>query len=158
MYYDPFEEIARMHEEMDRLFRRSFNGFEKPLLEDKSNKSLTPWQSFGMRTPVCHLHETESKVMATIEIPGVNKSDIELNVDDTGLEIKVDAKQEKKHGDKDNKVYGYSMQQQSFYRKLPFPKEVDSSKATAEYKDGVLRVEAPKKHQIEASGKRLQIR
>jgi HSP20 family protein len=152
MYWDPFEELDRMHEEMDRLFRRSF-GHERPLLEHdgKGNTQLVA------RTPVYHMQETESGIIAAFELPGVNKADIELNVEDDSIELKVESKTEKKHEDKDKKSTSYFMHKSSFYRKVPLPKQIESSKATAEYKDGVLRIEAPKKAES-SGGKRLQIK
>ena len=156
MYWDPFEEIERMHEEMDRLFRRSFYGNDRALLENKGEKGeLSPWNK-NIRTPMCHMHETENNIVATFELPGVEKSDIQLNVDDFSVEVKVELKKEKKHEDKEKQTYGYSMQTQSFYRRLPLLKEVDSSKATAEYKDSILRVEMPKKEK--GKGRALQIK
>ncbi len=163
MYWDPFEELERMHEEIDRLFRRSFMQFmpelskERALLGyDSSNRDLMTYsKELDFRRPVCHLQETENNIVAAFELPGVNKEDIVLNVDDNSVELKVESKNEKKHEDKDKKFYSFAMQR--FYRRIQLPKEVDSSKAVAEYKDGILRVEMPKKEK-DTGKKRLQIK
>lgn len=163
MYWDPFEELERMHKEIDRLFRRAFNEY-KPSFDlidyDKGSSNLIPYEREDtkldfFRKPVCHLQETEKNIIAAFELPGVNKDNIELNVDDKSIELKVENKDEKKHEEKDRKFYSYSMQR--FYRKINLPKEVDSSKATAEYKDGILRIEMPKKEK-DSEKKRLQIK
>ncbi|MEM3373635.1 MAG: Hsp20/alpha crystallin family protein [Candidatus Woesearchaeota archaeon] len=169
MYWDPFEELERMHEEIDRLFKRSFMQF-MPELYDRNLKDyrnllgydtmgsrdlITTDRTLSFRKPVCHLHETEKNIIAAFELPGVKKEDIELNVDDRSIELKVESKNEKKHEDDEKKVYGYTLQK--FYRRVALPKEVDSSKAIAEYKDGVLRIEMPKKEQ-DSEKKRLQIK
>ncbi len=160
MYWDPFDELDRMHQEMDRLFRRSFFGEERPMLEHKGDKGskteIAPWKA--ARAPVCHMHETETKIIAAFELPGVDKSDIELNVNERTIDLKVESKTEKKHEDREKGAYSYAMQSQSFYRSVPLPKEVSAEKAVAEYKDGVLRVELPKKHSDEAKARRLQIK
>lgn len=164
MYWDPFEELERMHEEIDRLFRKSFLEFmpevkygnRKDLL-DYDKKDLVPMENrlIKFRTPVCHLQETENKIIASFELPGVDKKDIDLNVDDNTIELKVESKDEKKHEDNEKKMYSYRMQ--SFFRRIPLSIEVDSSKATAEYKDGMLRVEIPKK-QNDKNKKKLEIK
>jgi HSP20 family protein len=147
MYYDPFDELDRMHEELDRFFRRSFMAHDTPLIGQRGTKEVAP----ASRSPVYHVQETENNIVAAFELPGVQKSDIVLNVDDRFVELKVE--QEKKHEDKKS----YSMMSKSFYRRVSLPKEVDSQKATAEYKDGILRVEMPKKNPSE-KGRRIEIK
>jgi HSP20 family protein len=154
MYWDPFEELERMHEEMDRLFERWF-GSHRPLLGHRGGKHEIIPRS-GFRAPVCHIQETESNIIATFELQGVSKGDIDLVVDDDHIEVKVESKIEKKHKDKES--YSYTKAARSFYRRIPLPKEVNSSKATAEYKNGILRVEMPKKHKEEKKGRKVDIK
>lgn len=153
MYWDPFDELDRMHEEMDRLFRRSFYTSETPLLEHSGKNAVA---EKSMRTPVCHMHETEGSIIASFELPGVSKDDIELNLNDDSLELKVETKKEEKKNGNDNKSYSFS--RQSFYRRIAFPQEIDAGKASAEYKNGILRLELPKKEQLENKSRRLQIK
>ncbi len=156
MYWDPFDEINRMHEEMDKIFSRYIwdTPAHRPLIGHKGS-DIVP--SKGTRTPRCHLQETESQMVATFELPGVSKGDIELIVDDDHMELKVESKQEKEQKDKDKKSYSYMSQSTSFQRYVSLPKEVDSDKAKAEYQNGVLRVEVPKKHKTNTKGKRVDI-
>ena len=160
MYYDPFDELARMHEEMDRIFGMHFGMPDRRLIGHSGNRSLerpSAGQTAMARIPVCNMQETESKMIATFELPGVDKKDINLNVDDDRIELKVEARQEKKTEDKEKGHYSYMSQSSAFYRSMMFPKEVDSSKAEAEYKDGILRIEVPKKEKSNQK-RRLEIR
>ena len=91
MFWDPFDELERMHEEMNRLFRR-------PLLEDKKGNELVKFS--GFRTPKCNMYETDKSVVATFELPGVEKKDIELNISDDRFEVKVEKKAEKEEKSK----------------------------------------------------------
>lgn len=152
MYWNPWDEIERMHKEMDRLFGSMFEYNDKPLIGHRGGKY--DLVNSEHRTPRCHVQETENNIEATFELPGVQKKDIELNITDESAEIKVEKKIEKKEGKGENKSY-YS-HAESFYRSITFPKPVDSSKATAEYENGVLRLKAPKKEK-ESGGRRLQI-
>ena len=147
MYWDPFDE---MHEEMDRMFRR-FWSTDQPKIAHKGHKHDLMHKE-GFRCPRCHLQETESKIIATFELPGVSKADIELLVDDDHLELKVESKVEKK--DKQH----YAVHKQSFFRKIPLLKKVDSDKAEAEYKNGILKVEVPKKKKETKKRKKVNVK
>lgn len=151
MIWDPFEDLARMHEEMDRLFNRSFG--TRPLLGSPKGKELSKYQ--GLRTPVSDVKETDKSVIATFELPGADKKEIELNVTHRAIEVKVQKKTEnevKKKG-----FYSYESASKQYYRAIPLPTEVHAEKAEASYKDGLLRIEIPKAKQI-PSKKRILIK
>ena len=107
------------------------------------------------RLPVANIYETENSVIATFELPGVNKKDIQLNLTEDRIEVKVETKVEKKAEEKES--YAYEMRINSFYRALPLPSEVMAEKADANYKDGILRVEIPKAKKQD-SKKRIEIK
>ena len=151
MAWDPFDEIRRMHEEMDRLFGRAFG--RTGLLEHGKGKELSKYE--GFRVPVADVKETENSVTASIEIPGVEKKDIELNVTENSIEVKVEKKAEKEVKEKGS--YSYEAKSHSFYRALPLPAEVKSSEAKADYKNGILRVEIPKVKVLEVKKKKIEI-
>lgn len=149
MYRDLFDEIERMHEEMDRLFSRAYVGSERPLIGHSGKNEVGKY-----RNPVCHLQETEKHMIATFELPGVDKGDIELNVEKDHIEVKVEQKKEEKKDEKGVKSY-YSSSM-SFHKFMALPKEIDANSAKAKYENGILRVEMPKVKEIK-TGKRLQI-
>lgn len=128
--YDWFDDIRRIRDEMDRIF-------QSPFLPAKvSERKVMP------RVPNCHVFETETAVIADIELPGVEKKDIDLRINEQSLEIKVDAKKEVEK--KTEHGFSYSSARQSFYRYIPLPKRVIPDKAEAEFKNGLLRVNMPK--------------
>ena len=154
MYWDPFDELDRMHEEMDRLFGRFFWQPDRPLIgHSGEGKEIKPRKG---RAPMYNMQETENNLIATFELPGVQKGDIDLTVEDDHLVLKVESKEEEEHKDKDN--YRYAKMARSFYRSMALPREVESDKATAEYKNGVLRVEMPKKEKDISKGKRIDVK
>ncbi|MBD3164308.1 Hsp20 family protein [Candidatus Woesearchaeota archaeon] len=152
--WDPFDEIARMHEEMDSLFNRMFKGSSNLLGYGNEEKGLTKWNK-GFRAPMADVKETEKNVIANIELPGANKDDIDLNVTDDSIEIKVEKKDEKKEEKKG--TYTYSSRMSRFYRRIPLPAEVDAENARASYRNGVLKIEVPKRKEIEHKKKRVDI-
>jgi HSP20 family protein len=143
--WEIFEEFGRMQDELDRMFGRQYR---RPLLEDKKDSS-----EIAVRSPKSNIMETESNIIATFEIPGLDKGDINLNVTDDSIE--VEAKKSSKVEKKDKGKYLYKETSQNFYRKMPLPKTVDADNAKASYKNGVLKIEVPKKE--EKHKKKIQI-
>jgi HSP20 family protein len=151
---DPFDELARMHEEIDRLFSRFFRT-SKPLLGfGREGRELAKYESF--RAPLADIRETENFVIATFELPGADKNDIELNVDENRIEVKVEKKAEKEV--KKKGAYSYEARSHQYYRALPLPAEVESEKIEAVYKDGILKVEIPKVKKVKEKKKRIEIK
>src|SRR3989344_9393088 len=115
MIWDPFEEIRRMHEEMDRVFSRMFRSSK--LLPGKEGKELAKYSDFRM--PVADVKETQSSVLAVFEIPGTQKEDIELNITKNMIEVKAQKKHEREVKEKGR--YSYEARTSQFYRALPLP-------------------------------------
>lgn len=152
MIWDPFEDLRKMHEEMDILFGRVFS---RPLLGSKTGKALAPLRS--ARVPASDIKETEKNVIANIELPGIPKENIELNVTEDSIEVKAQQKAEKEV--KKRGMYSYEASASQFYRKIPLSVEVKPDEAVAEFKDGLLRVEIPRVKRIEhEKTKRVQIK
>lgn len=142
MIWDPFEDLRRMHEEIDKAFGRVFT---RPLLGRKIGKELVPFKE--ARAPVSDIKETGKSIIATIELPGIPKENIELNVTEDSIEVKAQQKAEKEV--KKKAIYSYQSKASQFYRKIPLPAEVKAEKAEAIFEDGLLKVEIPKVKQIE---------
>ncbi len=141
-----FRDMLRMQREMDRLFSQAFDSRLPALEHSGSGRELASAGDRGLfRLPRCDLRETESSIIAAFELPGVDKKDIELNITDDSIEVKVEKKEEKETEKKD--TYSYVRGERSFYRSIPLAQKVDASKAEAEYRDGMLRIEIPKKEQ-----------
>ncbi|MBI1935386.1 Hsp20/alpha crystallin family protein [Candidatus Woesearchaeota archaeon] len=127
-----FDEINRMERDMSMLC------IDK--CAEVVTKSNEP--EVVLRLPVADLYETESSVIATFELPGVEKEEIQLDVTEDRIEVKVEKKAEKEI---------------NFYGALPMPKDVVAENAEATYKNGILRIEIPKAKKQD-SRKRIEIR
>jgi HSP20 family protein len=95
--------------------------------------------------PALNVAETEQNFTITAELPGVNKDDVSLTIENGVLTIAGEKKRETEHQDKAwhriERVYG------SFQRSLTLPKDVNGDQADATFKDGVLTVVLPKTEQ-----------
>ena len=120
MMWDPFNELKRMRKEFERL--------------------MTDGPSFpDFRTPLTDIEVEDDEVKVSLEIPGVDKEGVELNVTETELEIKADKIKSKK--EKDKGYYKRERRYAGFYRLIPLPVEVVPEETEAEFEDGVLEVE-----------------
>lgn len=137
VFLDPFDEISKMHREMERIFSH-FYGKGAAMLPGRAEKEGKEIA----RVPVAGIKETDTEVTATFEIPGALKENIDLNVTENSIEVKAEQKHEKEEKSRD--YYGYAAVSRSFYRKLPLPVEVKADEAFANYENGVLKVTMPK--------------
>ncbi len=129
-------------DEMDRLFERIFpRGWLRPLA----------WESpllreFGepleMRMPRVDVLDGEENIVVRAEVPGVDKKDIEVSVNDTSATIKGKIVREKKEAK--GEYYCCEIGAGEFTRTVALPSAVDGSKASAELKDGILELTLPK--------------
>jgi HSP20 family protein len=142
MFWDPFEEFRRMQDEMNRLFY--------------GTSKLLPAKQLSVRIPVTDVRETEKNVIATFELPGAEKKDIQLDVTENSVEVTVGKKHEAEK--KTKTEYRYEASASQYYRKVSLPAPVIANKAEATYRDGVLRIEIPKKTAVTGGTKRIQIK
>ena len=88
------------------------------------------------REPLSDVYEDKKSVKICVELPGVEKDDIQLNISDGKAEIKA----------------------KKFYKTLDLPtKDVDPDKITASYKNGVLEAIVPKKELTKNDKKKIKI-
>jgi len=139
------DDLRRMTEEMMKMFSNAqpgkpiVHGFKvqfgpdgKPRIEDFGNKSIKTPDGEPLvseeREPLTDIIEGDNDVAVTVEMPGVEKNDIDLNVTHDTLEIKVDNPQRKYH------------------KNLDLPCQVIPKTTKATYKNGILDVVIKRKN------------
>lgn len=142
---DIFDEFRRLEETMNRMFEEIWGVSPTrrsplfPLLLPSGERSLVP---IGTRTPFIDIVETDKEVIATAEMPGLEKGDININITEDRLEISTETKKEE---EKKEKGYIYKERRSgSYYRSMPLPSAVDPDNAKATYNNGILEVKMPK--------------
>jgi len=148
MFGDIFDEMRRLQREIDRSFSDFWNSESYRALPDYTGKKWV----LAFRSPLTDIEETDKDIIAKFEIPGVDKKDIQLNITEDRIEVKVEKKQETKIEKKG--FYREERSYRGFYRSIALPTNVIPEKAKAKYKDGILEVtipknEAKKKNKIE---------
>lgn len=132
--YDPFRELRGLHDEMNRLF--------SPALPERGEFVKGAW------SPSVDIFEDQDRLIVEAELPGMNRDDFEVSVENNVLTLKGERKFEKKtEGDNYHRVersYG------SFTRQFTLPQTVTPDGATADFENGVLCVALPKREDTKA--------
>ena len=105
-------------------------------------------------TPAVDLYEEKDDIVVKADLPGMDKDNIEVNLSGNRLTIKGEKKQEeevKKEGYyRSERSYG------SFVRTLELPREVQTDKVKAAFKNGILEIRLPKTE--ESKKKEIQVK
>jgi HSP20 family protein len=126
---DPIREFAAMQDRMNRLFGNVY-------LRDEDTAFRGAW------TPAVDIFETENHdLVVRAELPGIGREDIEVSVENSTLvlkgEKKFDAEVKEESYRRIERSYG------AFHRSFSLPNTVDTSKVSADFKNGVLTVKLP---------------
>jgi HSP20 family protein len=143
MVWDIFDEIRRMQEEMDRLFNDFFTGPRyRQIGPGGSGEGRTESRMPSMRRAFTDVQETDTDIIVTAELPGMDKDDIGLTVTADRIDIKAQKKEETKE-EKEGQRY-YQSKYAGFSRSIPLPAGVNPDEVKATYKNGVLEIILPK--------------
>jgi len=126
---DPFREIAAMQDRMNRLFGNVY-------LRDEDTGFRGTW------VPAVDIFETDSHdLVVRAELPGMDREDIEVTVENSTLVLKG-----QKKFDPEVKEENYRRIERSygtFQRSFTLPNTVDTSKVSADFRNGLLTVTLP---------------
>jgi HSP20 family protein len=128
------------------LFNEFLNTFEQ------SQKQL-PVSDFY---PNVNTREAKDAYHVEIDLPGIKKKDIDINIEDNILTIS--GERELKDEVEDKNYYKIESAYGSFSRSFTLPEKIDSNKIEAKSTDGVLEVIIPKSKVIENKVKKIEIK
>lgn len=94
-----------------------------------------------VRRPTSDVYETGDSLVFTMELPGFDKSEIEVNVNSGYLEVKGEHKTEEKEDRTYRQVQRWHGR---FQRSFRLPRGLDREKVSAELKNGLLSISIPK--------------
>jgi len=116
-------------------------------INDEMNRYLSSMRTAAANqehdwTPAVDIHEEENHYLLTADIPGVNRKDVEITLEDGVLTIKGERKSVKEISEEGvrrrERIHG------TFVRQFNLPETVDAARISASAEDGVLTVEIPK--------------
>jgi HSP20 family protein len=131
--WDPFRELEDMSDRLNRVFGRL-----PARLQEGGREAMTvsEW------TPTVDISETDREYVIKMELPEVKKEDVKVTVEDGVLTIQGERRMEKE--EKGKKYHRVERAYGSFVRSFTVPDQVDESKVTAEFRDGMLNLRLPK--------------
>jgi HSP20 family protein len=115
---------------------RFFDRFAEPMWEPLAT------MAGGASAPTLDVSETKNAMIVTAEIPGVDPT--EIGIDLTGDLLTLKGEKEKRTEEKEERYHRVERTYGAFLRSVRLPMAVDGSKVTATYKNGVLVVTLPK--------------
>lgn len=127
-YETPFETLQR---EVNSLFDNFFKGFD-----------LAGLDSGARFTPRVNVTDSDKELTVTVELPGMDEKDIDVSLTKDSLTVKGQKKEEKE--EKSKGYYHMERSYGSFSRTIPLPCDIESDKAEAAFKKGVLSITLPK--------------
>jgi HSP20 family protein len=94
-------------------------------------------------SPDADIIDTDDELIIKIDLPGVKKEDIKLNLNSDFVEIKCEKTDEVKD-EEEGDYYLSERYYRGFYRRITLPKSIVPEEAKAKYRNGVLEITAPK--------------
>lgn len=131
--WNPWREVDTLQRQINRLF----NDVVLPT-DLQSNHTFS-------RMPAAELTETEEALFLKVELPGLEAKDVDIEVTENTVSIRGERKSESKSDE--NGVTRTEFYYGSFERMIPLPARVENTNVTAEYKDGILSLQLPKKEE-----------
>jgi HSP20 family protein len=126
--WEPMQELAKLHDEMDRIFGRS--------LGEASNGTKQMWN------PLVDVREEDGNIVVKADMPGVKKENVTITA--TEDSITIQGKSQEETEDKKDNYYRRERRCGSFHRVLSLPATIDADKAQASFQDGTVTITLPK--------------
>jgi HSP20 family protein len=148
---NPFGMMRRFSEEVDRIFDEF--GMGRGIFGSRFGRVQESGQA--MWSPQIEMHERDNQLVVCVDLPGLKKDDVNLEITDDALVIRGE-----RHQEFEDTQQGYRRSERSygsFYRAIPLPEGVDAEQAKANFQDGVLRITLPLPKQQQSRGRRIEV-
>jgi len=139
---DPFAEIEELFERMSREFDGFGGGLES--------------RARGSDVDI-DVAETDDAVVVTADVPGFEKTDVEVTVSEDVLTVSAERTGREEAGDPDRR-YHRRERSHALSRRVRLPAAVDEAAASAGYEHGVVTVTLPKRDPEAGGGERIDIK
>ena len=130
--WEPYRELSTLQDRLNRAFGATFG---RPERDDEL--SMAAW------APPVDIAEEKDRIVITAELPGFKEDQIEIQSENGLLTLRGERKFEK-----ESDIKSYHRVERSygqFVRSFSLPANVDREKIKADFSDGLLRIELPKR-------------
>ena len=130
--WEPFQMMDEMARDMGRLLGpRWFRPFDR-----EESLTVPDW------SPAVDIQETEQEYLVKAELPGVQREDVKVTIEDGILSLVGERRAEKE--EKGKKLHRVERFYGTFQRTFTVPPDAEEARVSAEFKEGVLFVHIPK--------------
>jgi HSP20 family protein len=136
--WDPFRDVEVLQDRINRIFNESFGRSRN--LDDEV--SLSDWR------PPVDIYETAGGIVLKVELPGINKDDVSVEVKDNVLTLKGERLLDPEI--KDENYYRKERSFGKFSRSFSLQQPIKPDLIKASLKNGVLTVEIPRTEEEKA--------
>ena len=142
--WNPLQDLVLLQDRMNRLFQDATQRRTQADAGAGDEFERADW------TPASDIYETESGYLIALDLPGIDRNALEIDIDDNRLVVKGTRPIAQSRQHRTERPRG------KFLRTYTVPGSVDQAKIAAEYKDGVLQISLPKR--TEQKPKRIDIK
>jgi HSP20 family protein len=147
---EPFQRLRKMTSELDRMFEdRFWPSLRWPAFRAIAFPETPEW------SPRVDVFERENRIVTRVDLPGMKKEDVKVEVTDGHLALSGERKRETE--EKKDNFYRSEREYGSFYRAVPLPEGVKLEDVKATFADGVLEVSIPLPVRQEAKVRKVEI-
>ena len=134
--WNPLQDLVILQDRMNRLFEDATQRRAQGDVEHELERA--DW------TPAADIYETETGFLIALDLPGIKRDALEIDIDDNRLLVKGTRAVSEEKARRSERPRG------KFLRSFSLPVSVDQGKIGAEYKDGVLQIRLPKRAEQKA--------
>jgi len=145
--YNPISEIDQMRKSFE-----TFNSFLDSYAGGVAREGVSKFDFI----PAINTREENDAYYIEVDLPGVDKKDIDIDIQDNTLVISGERKL--KDESKDDEYYKIESVYGKFERRFTLPEDADVAKIDAKSVDGVLEVKIPKKKVVVEKPKKIKIK
>jgi HSP20 family protein len=134
----PLKELEDMRRDMERIFEEVF--------EPRRRRRWWPGGPGGEKgliVPALDMYDRKTDFVIKVELPGVSRDNIDLTITKEAITIKGEIKKDEEAPEES--YYARERVVGPFSRTIQLPTEVESERAKATFKDGILEIVLPKK-------------
>jgi len=142
--WNPLQDLMVLQDRMNRLFEDATQRRTQTDAGAGDEFERADW------TPAADIYETESGYLIALDLPGIKREALEIDIDDSRLLVKGTRIVDESRTRRSERPRG------KFVRTFTVPASVDQNKIDADYKDGVLQIRLPKR--TEQNAQKIEVK
>lgn len=150
MIREPELSFDSIHQELNNFLRDTF--MESVFAHPLNLRKPSTWR------PAIEVKQNEKNYSVKVQLPGVNKEDIHVDLNNDYLTISAEVKEEKEEKKEGEKIHTSEFRYGKYVRTISFDNPIKTEDCSAEFKNGVLMINLPKRKIEKPKAKRLTIK